>query len=1222
MWFIIIAFVIFIIFIIINGVNTDRANQDTGTFTVHQTKDKDAKWLSATIRLLEDKVFIHGAYSYPKEYIPYSKITTVTLTQGEIQMRRSKKINIYYSFTLNYKYNNSLNNTFKCTSFSPLDNHKFKIIVQRINDKISCTEEALISKQLNVDDSLKANNDLCPENISLYTGSQIAEVSTIANTNDFKMCTVNTIEVMTKPAVNPIISFYNEVLEGKNTIDSMIDKYLEVTPMVLYYSETTINCLSTCIKNNTKTWLSNMILEKRVRNRILETKTETETNNTNVQSNESSINNDSKMSLMKYEGCNDTSTFARCNCGLFQRFDNKGVIIKPNNIKLVLQYRCKKCGETYNYINTKNKTYKTMEIPQKTDYEIVEEYLQNAKNNSNNINYETFISKEIECQEKDDLYLKIVNLLKTRERSYHINNQILHEKSSQTALQKQILKSTTHETKNLYIRLTRVINYIKEAKEQYPQELNIEVTEIENGNEQNTPDLNCVNLGLFKNGTDKTTKTSPSKKTDYDIVEGYLQKAKNKQTGDTKLDRKEDNKHEFNNLDELKIFIEDDIKSNPQKYVDMEELANVLIDEKTRCFCPQCHSEQTVIIIKNSTVKCLNCDEEYNADFTFNIHENDVIDDIQDHPQSAYLSEDYNYANKACEDEMNNCEVSSAVEIILDEENSISHNTSVPIPERVSNQELEEESGQSSNNGHKLNYVAKNDKLTSEWGSVPEIIFELTKDSSFESSEEQFYKQAKQWEDRWEKTNINVEFMHYTPTYQNMTDEQIKWYFTWRKMVRLGFYKNTSLSYIYLYFYELINQVGVENTADGLKKIVESWKQLRVFHKHLDRYLIKWVRDYIVYYGCEENYYDIILEVMKDEGYEIFCDEYLIMFFENKETSNLLKIINICSDYKILKSKFISAGYGEVMEKCFADVLIAVNADFIETTGKPLLEEFINMNQVYSWNPFHSAVFYKGNKSCIDKRRFINKYMSYWSENNRFYTSYRDYNAWYRVPKLKCFVADLLKCAETHLRFLLGFKGRLKFDGLPIEIQLLVQKAVQANYFKYHSSGKMYDESNLKLAVQKSSDYQIEAKKREFVIDVSKLDVLRKESDEIRDKLIIEQNTEVEVGMNKTLIENHMTNRATEIKDEKPSNEWLKFVSSLDIYQKEALNVILCKKNVNEHISSIAQKKLVMKEMLIESINEAAFEYIGDNLIDTNDSIPCVYDDYMDNILTVINTEV
>jgi hypothetical protein len=122
------------------------------------------------------------------------------------------------------------------------------------------------SEQLNVDNNLKVNNDLCSEKIPLYTNSEI----TVENTDNKQSWKLGTEKVITEPTIN-LKNYYNEVLKDKNTVDSIIDKYLKVTPIKLYYTETRITCLSSCITSNTKTWLSNKILEKCVKNRIMGT---------------------------------------------------------------------------------------------------------------------------------------------------------------------------------------------------------------------------------------------------------------------------------------------------------------------------------------------------------------------------------------------------------------------------------------------------------------------------------------------------------------------------------------------------------------------------------------------------------------------------------------------------------------------------------------------------------------------------------------------------------------------------------------------------------------------------------------------------------------------------------------------------------------------------------------------------------------------------------------
>ena len=177
------------------------------------------------------------------------------------------------------------------------------------------------------------------------------------------------------------------------------------------------------------------------------------------------------------------------------------------------------------------------------------------------------------------------------------------------------------------------------------------------------------------------------------------------------------------------------------------------------------------------------------------------------------------------------------------------------------------------------------------------------------------------------------------------------------------------------------------------------------------------------------------------------------------------------------------------------------------------------------------------------------------------------------------------------------------------------------------SSGKRHAE-NLKLIFQKDIDQQVEEKKQDFVIDDSKLDVSRKESDEIRDRLIAHQNLGDVQSIEKASQEDYAVNsvaiKTTEVslnatQNEISSNVWNILVYSLDRFQKEALNAILLKKNVDETLLSIARQKLIMKEILIESINEIALENIGDNLIDTSSTVPYVYDDYIENILTAMN---
>ena len=88
---------------------------------------------------------------------------------------------------------------------------------------------------------------------------------------------------------------------------------------------------------------------------------------------------------------------------------------------------------------------------------------------------------------------------------------------------------------------------------------------------------------------------------------------------------------------------------------------------------------------------------------------------------------------------------------------------------------------------------------------------------SLKSTEKVFYKQGKFMEDFEDDFNYQGDFVQYFPTYQSMNDHQLRGYFSWRTSVRRGIINKTSLSFVFLYIYELINQIGVRSPETDRK---------------------------------------------------------------------------------------------------------------------------------------------------------------------------------------------------------------------------------------------------------------------------------------------------------------------------------------------------------------------------------------------------------------------
>lgn len=117
------------------------------------------------------------------------------------------------------------------------------------------------------------------------------------------------------------------------------------------------------------------------------------------------------------------------------------------------------------------------------------------------------------------------------------------------------------------------------------------------------------------------------------------------------------------------------------------------------------------------------------------------------------------------------------------------------------------------------------------------------------SEAELFYRQGLLMADFEDDCPYNGIFKSYFPTYNAMSDRQLRGYFTWRAQVRRGNIGETSTSFAFLYLYELICGIGVDDPLDGFDKIKAFWDAYRTFEPGIDRFARVWLQDYAVFHG-------------------------------------------------------------------------------------------------------------------------------------------------------------------------------------------------------------------------------------------------------------------------------------------------------------------------------------------------------------------------------------
>ena len=67
--------------------------------------------------------------------------------------------------------------------------------------------------------------------------------------------------------------------------------------------------------------------------------------------------------------------------------------------------------------------------------------------------------------------------------------------------------------------------------------------------------------------------------------------------------------------------------------------------------------------------------------------------------------------------------------------------------------------------------------------------------------------------------------------------------------MRRGIVEETSLSFAYVYLYELINGIGVAGPREGFRALESFWRSYREIAPEIDRFASVWLQDYVVYHG-------------------------------------------------------------------------------------------------------------------------------------------------------------------------------------------------------------------------------------------------------------------------------------------------------------------------------------------------------------------------------------
>ncbi len=504
------------------------------------------------------------------------------------------------------------------------------------------------------------------------------------------------------------------------------------------------------------------------------------------------------------------------------------------------------------------------------------------------------------------------------------------------------------------------------------------------------------------------------------------------------------------------------------------------------------------------------------------------------------------------------------------------------------------------------------------------------------SEAELFYRQGLLMADFEDDCPYNGTFKSYFPTYNAMSDRQLRGYFTWRAQVRRGNIEETSTSFAFLYLYELICGIGVDNPRDGYDKIKAFWDAYRAFEPGIDRFARVWLQDYAVFHGLDPKLlldsktvaFDNALIELRRAARDLVpapapsdlpparrktSEPTLPLPPDEAHEERLMAAIDALSTYNLNNSRLDRSRHRDLRHvACAVYVRMARYYDTHRKTG--IVASLFGEETAMPYTMFASAVFFapERHEDCEYRLDPIHIYRC----QNGFWECMRIHGSRQKSSKL----GEMMRACDQRLRLALDPGHPLKEEKVPKYLAKIIDDEITA--------WLSWDTAHQPVKID---------------IDLSKLGHIRSAAAQTREALLIDEEredgtlAEVDtVGSEQPKAERAagafvepVTAAARQDEADEPTISTEQFgvvapllvptpplaaAASTDAATELApaatayLRALL-EQNAAQTASAVAQSGK-SEDMLVDSINEALFDLVGDTVIEFGSAGPQIIEDY------------
>lgn len=441
-----------------------------------------------------------------------------------------------------------------------------------------------------------------------------------------------------------------------------------------------------------------------------------------------------------------------------------------------------------------------------------------------------------------------------------------------------------------------------------------------------------------------------------------------------------------------------------------------------------------------------------------------------------------------------------------------------------------------------------------------------------------------------------------TPTYSTMSSRQLRGYFSWRAAVRRGEVAEAPAAFAFVYVYELICGIGVADPLDGYRKLDAFRTDARPFAPGLDAYMDTWLLDYVAYHGLDP--------ALVAQNKAMAFDRQLIDLREARADARsalgrtprpkggragtpplgaeveerLLGALDALSVRPITQSELYRGHAADVAHVATA-VFLRLEEHYERHRKAPYLADWFGEPVELPHTMFGSAVFFDPVRHP-DATVEINPVRSY-SCRSGHWSCRRIRGGRSRSSE----VAELLSAIRVYMEHALGLGGADSpggsgrepghAPGTPKYLQKMVECEVEARI--------AWNEAHAPFSLE---------------VDLSKLSGIRSAAATIRESLLTDEERE-EDARDVTAPADPQPDAATETVVGEHAADASRQGGILDEQQAALLRALL---------DGGPLKADGSLDMLVDAINEALFEKIGDTVIEFDGSSPVLVEDYREDV--------